>query len=585
MRNTAVKRPVIILFICIFLLSAVLSGCGNASQNGNQNTTTQATTAPPEQMTNTPLSIDIFNNAANYQGEQTGWFGQIVKEKFNLTLNILSPQVAGDALYKTRTAAGNLGDLLIVDNSQMEELIPAGLVADMTDMIKDYPNLSKYLDNHFKPFNATFESVNPEGKIYGFPTFEADTSPTTFSEELPYSSPIMPWDYYKGVGAPKLNNLNDLLDVLKQMRDKYPTNADGKPTIPITLWKDWDGNWMENARWLCNWYGYELPDGTSSILLNAKGEIAPLAEDNSQYHKILKFFFDANQRGLVDPDSAAQDWNKVAEKLTNKQVLLLWYTWQRGFYNTIERGRKGDGNVAIPIADTRIMQTGDAYYGNGRVWALGSKAKDSQRVMEFMDWYCSPEGIRYHVSGIEGFNYEKTPDGKFRLTETGMTAFQNNTPVPAEYGGGGYQDGQSKINSMIISDFAIDPDTGEFYNQNYWSSTLEANKTVLTNEWIDKFQADNATDYYIKNKMIDIVPNINTSFGVDSSDIKNKRSQTKDLVVNTSWQMVFAKNEAEFNQLWTKMKSDLVGLGWNDIFAADTARAKKLAQLRADAMK
>ena len=86
-----------------------------------------------------------------------------------------------------------------------------------------------------------FRKVNPDGKIYGLPTFEADTSPTTFSEEIPYSSPIMPWDYYKGVGAPKLNNLDDLLNVLKQMHEKYPKTPDGKPIVPITLWKDWDG--------------------------------------------------------------------------------------------------------------------------------------------------------------------------------------------------------------------------------------------------------------------------------------------------------------------------------------------------------
>ena len=51
----------------------------------------------------------------------------------------------------------------------------------------------------------------------------------------------MPWDYYKGVGAPKLNNLDDLLNALKQMQEKYPKTPDGKPIVPITLWKDWDG--------------------------------------------------------------------------------------------------------------------------------------------------------------------------------------------------------------------------------------------------------------------------------------------------------------------------------------------------------
>ncbi|HEX2945957.1 MAG TPA: sugar ABC transporter substrate-binding protein [Clostridia bacterium] len=588
MRNNAVKKPLLLLFTCLFLLSAVLTGCGGTSQNPGNNTAANNSTAPAQSTSaaidhSQELTIDVYDNAANYQGEQTGWYGKILKDKFNLKLNILAPQVAGDTLYKTRTAAGNLGDLLVIDNSQLEELIPAGLVMDISNLVKSSANLSKYVDNHFLPFNKAFEKVNPEGKIYAMPTFEADTSPTTYSEEVPYSSPIMPWDYYTGVGAPKINNLSDLLNTLKAMHDKYPKTPDGKTIVPITLWKDWDGGSMENVRWLCNWYGFQQPDGTTSIQLNAKGDIVPLSDDNSMYKKILKFYFDANKMGLVDPDSASQDWNKVAEKLTNKQVMLLWYSWERGFYNSIERGKNGDGNVSVPIADSHIIQNSDAYFGDGRVFALGSKAKDPQRIMEFLDWYVSPEGLRYYTNGFEGFNYEKTADGKFKLTEVGQTAFQKNTPVPDQYGGGGYQDGQCKINSMIMSDFVKDPDTGEFYNNNYWASTLEANKTKLTTDWQAKFNATNATDYYQKNKMIDIVPNINTSLGSDNSDIKNKRSQTSDLVKNTSWKMIFAKDENEFNQLWSKMKTDLDGLGWKDVVAADTVKAQKIVKMRADA--
>ncbi|GFN33037.1 sugar ABC transporter substrate-binding protein [Paenibacillus xylaniclasticus] len=571
--------------LSVLLVATILAGCSGGSTNTSSSGTEGEVSKSDGAVDHSkPLTITVFDNAANYQGEQTGWYGKLVKDKFNITLNILAPQVAGDQLYKTRTAAGNLGDLLIIDNSQLEELIPAGLVLDITDKIKNTKYLSQYLDNHFKPFNDGFDQVNPEGKIYALPTFEADTSPTTFSEEIPYSSPIMPWDYYKGVGAPKLNNLSDLLNVLKEMQAKYPTTPDGKPIVPITLWKDWDNGSMENVRWLSNWYGFEQPDGTTTIQLNAKGDIVPLIDDNSMYKKILQFLFDANQMGLVDPDSPSQDWNKVAEKLTNKQVLLLWYSWQRGFYNTIERGKNGDGNVAIPIADTRIMQSSDAYFGNGRVFAIGSKAKDPDRIMEFLDWTVSPEGMRYYTNGFEGFNYERTSDGKFILTEIGQTAFQNNTPVPDEYGGGGYQDGQSKLNSMIMSDFVFDPDTGEFYNNNYWSTTIEANKTALTIDWQNTFNAKNATDYYLKNDMIDIVPNINTSLGSDSSDIKNKRSQISDYVKNTSWKMIFAKNQAEFDQLWTKMQKDAVGLGWNDVVAVDTAKAQKIVQMRAEAM-
>ncbi|MBO9599687.1 MAG: hypothetical protein J7559_17920, partial [Cohnella sp.] len=292
------KKSMWVTLAGLLLASTALAGCSNDSNNNSASSaapSSSGTESSSSEGTKTidhskPLTITVFDNAANYQGEQTGWYGKLVKDKFNITLNILAPQVAGDQLYKTRSAAGDLGDLLIIDNSQLEELLPAGMIMDLTDKLKNTKYLSQYVDNHFKPFNAAFEKVNPEGKIFAMPTFEADTSPTTFSEEIPYSSPIMPWDYYKGVGAPKVNNLTDLLSVLKQMQEKYPKTPDGKPIVPITLWKDWDGGSgaMENVRWISNWYGYEKPDGTTTIQLNAKGDIVPIVDDNSMYKKILK---------------------------------------------------------------------------------------------------------------------------------------------------------------------------------------------------------------------------------------------------------------------------------------------------------
>ena len=40
-------------------------------------------------------TIEMFNTYANYMGVQGGWFGKILKDKFNIELNIIAPQVAG----------------------------------------------------------------------------------------------------------------------------------------------------------------------------------------------------------------------------------------------------------------------------------------------------------------------------------------------------------------------------------------------------------------------------------------------------------------------------------------------------------
>ena len=77
------------------------------------------------------LTIDVFDSGSNFQGLQSGWYAQLIKEKFNMELNLISPNVAGggDTLYQTRSANGNLGDVIItkLDNSRLKDLVQAEL--------------------------------------------------------------------------------------------------------------------------------------------------------------------------------------------------------------------------------------------------------------------------------------------------------------------------------------------------------------------------------------------------------------------------------------------------------------------------
>ncbi len=593
MKGKKALKLVVLMLIGLLTLTALFAGCNKSDTDGNEATKTSAPTdatkteATEEDGEETkeyePLTLDIFDNAANYQGEQPGWFGHIVKEKFNLTLNILAPQISGDQLYQTRAAAGDLGDIIIIDNAQWVDCIKSGLVIDLTDILPTTENLSQYM-NHFEGFNQSFDSVT-NGRIYGMPDFIADTSPTTFSETQPYSSPEMYWPWYREAGMPELENLDDLLDYMEQMLEEHPTTADGKPHIPITIWKDWDTNYMEAACWIGQWYGYQCDNTISSVQIGSKGDIISMTDDSSSYLKGLQFLYDCNQRGLMDPDAASQQWMDVNAKYTNGQVNLMWYSWSTGFYNTTDRKAEGDGWIVIPIGDLDISQPGDAYYGQSRVWCIGSSAKDPDRAMEFIDWLNSPEGLRYVHSGIEDFVYEEMDNGKYQYTELGWNAFTDNADVPEEFGGGKYQDGQSAINTCIMSSFTYDPDTGEFYNPNYWAAEVEKNKTKLTNEWSERFDgAENPTEYFLAKGQMTVTPQVNADLGSDSSDIKTVRSQCAQILKDTSWKMVFAADQAEFDSLWADMKTQLDGLGWQDLLANDTAKAQKKVDLQKAAL-
>ena len=91
--------------LCLATVMAVsATGCGSttaagtaSSAAGSAAASTAAGTAEAEGSKKyaEPLTIDVFDSQANFQGTQTGWFAKIVKDKFNIELNIIAPNVAG----------------------------------------------------------------------------------------------------------------------------------------------------------------------------------------------------------------------------------------------------------------------------------------------------------------------------------------------------------------------------------------------------------------------------------------------------------------------------------------------------------
>lgn len=574
------KGKKLISLLCAGAMTAsLLAGCGSSSGSADSSAASESeksteTTAEADSTDSTAsdgdtMTFEIFDVAANYQGVQTGWFAKVVKDRFNIELNIIAPQVAGDAIYQTRSSSGNLGDILILESGQFKECVDAGLIKDIGADIWNYSNLADYKDQ-IDVLNNGLEG-NDNGATYGIPTEMLSTSPTSYSQDTIYSSPLLRWDLYKELGTPDIADLDGLLDVLEQMMEKHPTNDAGDACYAMSLWPDWDGGdgmlGIANVVQLTTWYGEKIK---GSAILKPDGTFIPLTDKNGTYYKILKFLYEANQRGLVDPDSATQDWNSACAKMSAGQVYLMWYSWQTGFWNSTERLKDGTGFIFTPVADQEYYTDADAYYGSGRVWAVGSQVDDEKyaKIMEFLDWYASPEGLMFQHSGIEGFNYEVGEDGK--LTQINSNALMDNLNVPEEWGGGGYNDGNNAINQWIVNANSINPLTGETYAVTYWSSYKEETLTDMKREWRERFDAEEPVDYMKKNNKLVISPNVSVSLPTDTADISVIRNQCNETICDYSWRMIYASDDANFDALWDEMSKTLDGYGFQDLVKFDT---------------
>ncbi|MFV0527568.1 MAG: ABC transporter substrate-binding protein [Lachnospiraceae bacterium] len=574
------KKLVVSTVLCVVLTGLLLAGCGGGSKKESTDTSEGSGTYDKF------ITVDVYDEFANYQGIQSGWFAKIIKDKFNMELNVIAPNVAGggETLYQTRSAAGDLGDLLMIktDNGKLTDLISSGLVLDSTDLIKGTD-----LEKNYGEAIAVTNTGLPEEGIFAFPNSVSSDAASIPSEglELTYG-PYIRWDYYKAMGYPKMENMEDFLDVLEQMQ-AYAREAEGTTDIyAISLFKDWDDNMMNNAKQPACMYGY---DEMGFVLSKADGsEDQSIINDDSIYMQVIRFFYEANQRGLVDPDSTTQNYDTWSAKYTNGKTLYCPWPWVgQNLFNTTENKAEGKGLMLVPVEDMKIFSYGGCPEGNSmRVIAIGSKAEDPQRLADFIDWLYSPEGIRLNsqangAAGIEGLTWELNEEGKPQLTEFGKKALPaNSVEVPKEYGGGNWKDGISVLNFKPVNLMDVEPKTNEAYDYTTWETTIADEQTPLSQDWQEHMGATTTMEYLQMNDMIMVAPGSSYSIPEADSNIATVRGQCKSVIIDNSWKMVFAKDDAEYDSLVKETQDTAEGLGYADVLAVDMQNAKEQTAAR-----
>ena len=558
-----------------------LAGCGGAAES-------ETDAASSESGYDETITIDVYNGLANYMGMQEGWFAKIVRDKFNMELNIIAPNVAGngDTLYQTRTAAGDLGDLIIVDNGQQyNELVEAGLLTDASEYYETMENVQR--------FDAAVQNLNKDADgLYGFPTSVSTLKATDPSEGLdPTFGAYVRWDLYGDQGYPEIGTLEDLLPVIQKMQEDNPTTDSGKKVYGFSLFSDWDGNMMNAGKQLVTYYGY---DESGFVLAKADGsDYQSILDSDSEYIRALKFYFQANQMGLVDPESTTQNYDTLFAKFQEGQVLFSWWPWLgQAAFNTTTNLNEGKGFMLAPIQDQKIFSYGAEVYGGKQFIGIGSNAEDPERIAAFIDWLYSSEGVLANSSqtsgssGPEGLTWEMK-DGEPVLTEFGKQALlDGDGDVPEEYGGGSYKDGVSALNVNTVLPIDINPDTGFPYAYTMWESYQNETTDPVKEDWSKNMGgAESTIGYLEENDQLLVAPGASYVAPEDSSEISTLRNQAKATIIEYSWRMVFAKDEAEFDQLLKEMQETADGLGYQTVLEFDMNNAKDQNEKRVEVAK
>lgn len=552
----------------VALLLALVMGCGmlcGCSTGGTDEET---------------ITLTVFSELANYSGEQVGWIAKLLKDKFNVVLNIIP---STDGVYETRMESGFLGDIVVwgSDGENYTRAVQAGLLYDWNedDLLQEYgPYIYENMQSALQKNAKLTESITGENVCYGF---GHDVAASTGDHASFFYTWDLRWDLYKELGYPEINDMDDMLDMFIAMKALCPTDDNGNETYAVSLWPDWDGDMVMYVKAFATaYYGYD--EHGIGVYDPATGNFHDALEENGPYLTALRFFNQLYQNGLVDPNSMTQTYENMYEKLQAGGVFfsIFNYSGSLGY------------NSAAHVADNKMMcslvpnEAHPIVYamsseGGNRIWSIGSNTENPEKCMEIINWLCTPEGVMTYFYGPEDLCWYYDDEGYTHWTDFGKEVyFARDTLMTGEYEGtGDFNSGCLQANNTTWSLDAVNPDSnGERFNYLYWKSYQSDAACDTEQDWRDHYGVSSVeeymgtTDYSICNSF---------SFASKTDDFKTTWSSVTDIIVTYSWKALYAGSDAEFDYIVNTMISQAKAYGYEECvqWSVEQAEARRAADL------
>ena len=525
------------------------------------------------------VTLTVYSQVANYEGEQIGWFADIMKEKFNVKLNIISN---GDGVFDTRMESGNLGDIVLFgsDGEEYQRAYENGLLLDWNedDILEEY---GPYMYSHMQAAFEKNEEIS-NGTVYGF---GHDMAATAGEYGIFDYHPDIRYDLYKEIGSPEINELEDYVDVLKKMKEVCPTSDSGKETYGASLFKDWDGNMVMFVKATATnffgvdefHFGFYNPDD---------GSFQDCLQDDGYYKRCLRFYNNLYQEGLLDPDSLTQGYDGCMEDYQDGSAFFCIFSWMGATqYNTDEHMSAGKKMLPVAAKDQDTLVYGLGQSGSNRVWSIGANTQYPELCMAILNYLCTPEGRLDYEYGPQGVCWEWLDNGKAELTDFGLQckalAAKEDKVMPAPYTGL-WDDGCPQMNNTTWSINSTIPDgvDGQTFNFKYWDKYLALEVDDTETQWREDMGAE-SYDEYLSTFEHSISKPHNYAESVKADELSTTWEQVKTCIQNGSWQAIYAKDDAEFDSIWTQMKADADSYGYQECveWCASEAELRKAAEV------
>lgn len=419
------RKKMISILLAAAMTGTLLMGCGGSA--GAENTAAEnkpASEAAEETgekaagesegaaVSEDVTTLSVYIDASWWPTDK--WEGIIPEEITKRTGVALDVTIAtDDSQLGLMIASNELPDLVFTDK-EIYRLSNSDFCYPLEELIEQYcPENADVFDDTRK---AIGESLGTDGKYYTildvFNTSEEwkDSGVSSGQCVMVYRQ-----DIYEAMGSPKLENMDDLMNVLKMCKEQYPD------LIPLQLggvWKLQSVATMLGAVPTSN-YGY-----------NTDGSVV-FYSSHDKYYDFLKYANEMARNGLITAEAYASD-----NETDNYQPLYNGNVFMMSMY------LKGDdlgtqmSRMNVENPDLRVLPSlGEDPVSTGKGWCglyITKNCSDPEAAIKFLTYMYSDEGSSLSKFGREGIEWNME-DGQIVFSEEFLEGIQNDDIRIATY--------------------------------------------------------------------------------------------------------------------------------------------------------
>lgn len=587
-KKAAQARTIAIWFVVISMIVLVSAGCsssqGSDNSADNEPGASQSETANENEQDSKPagpepVTLSIFAewllNPLPKPVPSDPVAEEITKQT-GVTMDFEPYLGGGDAKAKLSAliASESLPDIIITsDYTIAQNLINNKQVIPLDDLIaSNGSNITKYLGDALKLQNVVYEQSDKKTYFLKPQVYGGDWSPMQANNMW-----NIRWDLYKKLGQPKLETLDDLLNVLKGMQELEPVNKDGKKTYGFGM--------GFGDSWTIGFIDKAIANGKG--MLNAGGvirdvetdQLVPMLHDpDGIWWKGMDFFARAYREGVLDPESITQKWGNMSDKASQGRYFASQAIWAMGNVNQYFTDANGEpdpekGIVPVPVwtKEKNVYFYAVNDIGNQYFVMISAKSEHPDRAMDFFNYLATPEAYETINNGVLGQTWEIV-DGK-------------QPKMLKEY--------EESMKSLSAAELEEKYGVGSYYHMPFWAgkddprgfTSLVTNDPQYLKENTKGALLDFINTYGLSYpmEMLDKIPNNTQSFSLQSaitlpegSDLASKKAQINTYYQTMAVGIIASKTEEEYNANKTNFIDEVKKMGEEEVFKYQFDRYEEL---------